>query len=333
MKAIVQDKYGSPNVLEIREIDKPSPKDNEVLIKVTTSTVTKYDCWSRSATAPPGFGLLMRLATGVRKPRQPILGTELAGEVEAIGKDVKRFAKGDQVVAYTGMSLGAYAEYVSLSDDGVIAKKPTRLSFPEATSVQGALTALYFLRKVDIQRGQKILVFGASGGVGMFLVQLGKYFGAEVTGVCSNQKMDMVKSLGADIVIDYKKESFTERGETYDIIFDTIGKSPFSESVNVLNDGGIYFFVTYGIPRMLRVALLNRRSSKKGMSGLLEERTEDLEFLLNLFDSGEIKVVVDKMFPMEKVVDAHRYVEDGKKKGSVVLTFNHGSNLRNARET
>ncbi|MFW9888415.1 MAG: NAD(P)-dependent alcohol dehydrogenase [Candidatus Thorarchaeota archaeon] len=323
MKAIVTTKYGPPEVLQILEIKKPTPKENEVLVKVHASTVTKYDCWSRSATAPPGFGLLMRLATGVRKPRQPILGTEFSGEVEAVGKDVTLFNIGDNVVGYTGMSMGAYSEYISMPEDAVLVRKPDNLTFEEATAVQGALTALYFLRKVNIQSGQKILIFGASGGVGNFAVQLAKHFGAEVHGVCSSSKVDWVKSLGADVVIDYTKEDFTKRGETYDIIFDTVGKSPFSGSVKSLKEEGIYLFVTYGIPRILRVLWLNRRSSKKGMSGLLEETPEDLEFLLELIDSGKIKSVIDKTYPMQKVVEAHRYVESGKKRGSVVITLDH----------
>lgn len=323
MKAIVSTKYGPPEVLQILEIKKPTPKENDVLIKVHATTVTKFDCWQRSATAPPGFGLLMRLATGVRGPKQPILGTELSGEIIEVGKDVTLFAVGDQIVAYTGMGLGAYSEYVSLPEDSVIAKKPASLTFAEATGVQGALTALYFLRKVNILKGQKILVFGASGGVGIYAVQLAKYFGASVTGVCSTSKMDFVRSMGADDVIDYTKENFADRGETYDVIFDTIGKSPFTDSVNSLKEEGIYLFVTYGLPRMLRVAWLNGRSSKRGMSGLLEEKTEDLEFLLNLMDSGEIKAVLDRKYPMEEIVEAHRYVDAGKKRGSVVITFNH----------
>jgi NADPH:quinone reductase-like Zn-dependent oxidoreductase len=323
MKAIVQEKYGPPEVLHIQEIEKPVPMENEVLVKVHATTVTKYDCWLRSATAPPGFGLLMRLATGARKPKQPILGTEFSGVLEAVGKDVSQFNIGDKVVGYTGMSLGAYSEYICMPEDAVLARKPDNLSFEEATSVQGALTALYFLRKVNIQSGQKILIFGASGGVGIFAVQLAKYFGAEVHGVCSSSKADWVKSMGADVVIDYMKEDFTKRGEAYDIIFDTIGKSPFSGSVKSLKEEGIYLFVTYGIPRILRVLWLNRRSSKKGMSGLLEETPEDLEFLLELIDSGKIKSVIDKTYPMQEVVEAHRYVESGKKKGSVVITLDH----------
>jgi NADPH:quinone reductase-like Zn-dependent oxidoreductase len=323
MKAIAYERYGPPEVLQLKDVEKPTPKENEVLVRVRATTVTKYDCWLRSATAPPGFGLLMRLATGIRRPKQPILGTEFSGEIEEVGKDVTQFSKGDNVVGYTGMSLGAYSEFVCLTEDAVLVKKPEGLSFVDATAVQGALTALYFLRKVNIKPGHKILIFGASGGVGIFAVQLAKYFGAEVTGVCSTSKLDWVKSMGADMVIDYTKEDFTKRGDTYDIVFDTVGKSPFSGSVASLKEEGIYLFVTYGLPRILRVLWLNRRSSKKGMSGLLEETAEDLEFLLELMDSGKVKSVIDKTYPMEDAVEAHRYVESGKKRGNVVITLDH----------
>ena len=321
MKAIVYEKYGPPEVLQLTEMDIPTPKDDEVLIRNHATTVTKYDCWMRSSTAPPGFGLLMRLAIGVRRPKQPILGTELAGEIEAAGKDVTLFKKGDQVVGYLGMSLGAYVEYICLPEDRVLAKIPANMTFEEATVVQGALTALYFLKMANIQKGQKILVFGASGGVGLFAVQLGKHFGAQVTGVCSATKLELVKSLGADSVIDYKKEDFTKRGETYDIILDTVGKSPFSGSVKSLKKEGKYVFTTYGLPRIFRVMWLNMTCTKKGMSGLLEETTENLTFILNLIDTGKLKTVIDRSYPFEQAAQAHRYVESGQKKGSVVITL------------
>jgi NADPH:quinone reductase-like Zn-dependent oxidoreductase len=320
MKAIVYAKYGPPEVLQLTEIEKPTPKDNEVLIRNHATTATKFDCWMRSSTAPLGFGLLMRMATGIRKPKQPILGTELAGEIEAVGKDVTLFSKGDRVVGYLGMSLGAYVEYICLPEDGVLAKKPANMTYEQATTVQGALTALYFLKMANIQKGQKILVFGASGGVGYFAVQLAKYFGAEVTGVCSTPKLEFVKSLGADSVIDYTREDFTKSGETYDIILDTVGKSPFSGSVRSLKKEGKYVFTTYGIPRIIRVMWLNLTSGKKGMSGLLEETTEDLTFLLKLIETGKLKTIIDRSYPLEQAVKAHRYVETWQKKGNVVIT-------------
>jgi NADPH:quinone reductase-like Zn-dependent oxidoreductase len=245
MKAIVYTKYGSPDVLELTEVEKPTPKPNEVLIRIYATTATKYDCWQRSSTAPTGFGLLSRITSGIRKPKQPILGLDISGEIETVGKDVKLFKKGDQIFGIT-MGLGAYAEYICLPEKGVLAIKPANMTYDQAAAVpQGALTALYFLRKGKIQSGQKILVFGASGGVGLFAVQLSKYFGAEVTGVCSTQKIELVKSIGADKVIDYTKEDFTKHGETYDIIFDTVGKSPFSGSKRSLKKEGIYLYFYY----------------------------------------------------------------------------------------
>ncbi|MHA1958737.1 MAG: NAD(P)-dependent alcohol dehydrogenase [Candidatus Thorarchaeota archaeon] len=324
MKAIVVTKYGPPEVLQLREVEKPTPKANEVLIKIHATTVTKYDSWMRSSTAPPGFGLLMRLATGIRRPKQPILGTELAGEIEEVGNDVKLFRQGDQVIGYTGMSMGAYVEYICLPEDGVMAMKPASMTFEEAAAFpQGALTALYFLRMAKIQRGEKILVFGASGGVGNYTVQLARYFGADITGVCSTSKMDMVKSLGADRVIDYTKEDFTKRDEIYDIVFDTVGKSPFSGSAKSLKEEGIYLFVTSGLPRMLRSQWLKLTSSKIPMSGLLEETTEDLTFLRDLVEAGTLKAVIDRRYPFEQAAEAHAYADSGRKKGSVVITLDH----------
>jgi len=268
----------------------------------------------------------MRIASGIRKPKKPILGTELAGKIEAVGKDVTLFRKGDQVFGYLGMSMGAYVEYICLPEDGVLAIKPVNMTYEQAAAVQqGALTALFFLRKANIQSGQKILVFGASGGVGLFAVQLAKYFGAEVTGVCSTTKLELVKSMGADKVIDYTKEDFTKRGETYDIIFDTVGKSPFSGSKRSLKKEGIYLFTTYGLPRFFRILWLNLTSSKKAISGLLEETTEDLIFLRELIEAGKLKVVIDRRYPLEQAAEAHRYVETGQKKGNVVITVEHNN--------
>ena len=327
MKAIVYEKYGPHEVLHLKEVDKPTPKDNEVLIRIYATTVTKYDCWMRSCTAPPGFGLLMRIASGIRKPKKPILGTELAGEIEAVGKDVKLFRKGNPVFGYTGMSLGAYAEYICLPEDGALAIKPANMTYEEAAAVQqGALTALFFLRKGNIQSGQKVLIFGASGGVGSAAVQIANHFGAEVTGVCSTRKLELVKSLGADKVIDYNQEDFTKSGETYDIIFDTVGKSPFSGSTRSLKNEGIYLFTTYGLVRLFRIIWLNLTNSKKAISGLLKERAEDLIFLRELIEAGKLKVVIDRRYPLEQAVEAHRYVETGHKKGHVVLTVEHNNN-------
>ena len=321
MKVITYSKYGGPEVLELKETEKPIPKDNEVLVKIHATTVTKYDCWMRSSTAPPGFGFLMRIASGFRTPKQPILGTDLAGEIKAVGKDVTLFKKGDQVFGFTA-SLGAYVEYLCLPEDGSLALKPANTNYEQAAAVpQGALTALYFLRKANIQSGQKILIFGASGGIGLYAVQLAKYFGAEVTGVCSTTKLELVKLMGADKVIDYKEEDFTKRGEFYDIIFDTVGKSPFSGSKRSLKKEGIYLFATFGLIRIFRALWLNLTSSKKTMSGLLEATSEDLIFLRLLIETRKLKVVVDRSYPMEQAVEAHRYAETGQKKGHIVITI------------
>jgi len=320
MKAIVFEKYGPPDVLQLKEVEKPTPKVNEVLIRVHATTATKYDCWARSSTAPTGFGLLSRIASGIRKPKQPILGTELAGEIEAVGKDVTLFKKGDQVFAFL-MNLGAYAEYVCTHEDGLVALKPTNMTYEEAAAVpQGALTALYFLRKGNIQNGQKVLIFGASGGVGTAAVQLAKYFGAEVTGVCSTAKCELVKSLGADKVIDYTKEDFTKNGQTYDLIFDTVGKTSVSRSIKSLKENGFYILATFGLPMLVQVYWLLRKSSKKAIIGVLEETTEDLIFLKELIEAGKIRSVIDRRYPLEQTAEAHRYVESGQKKGQVVIT-------------
>ncbi len=322
MKAIIYEKYGPPEVLELKEVEKPTPKDNEVLIKVYATTVTLYDCNCRSCTAPTGFRLIQRIAYGIRKPKKPILGTELAGEIVSAGKNVKLFRKDDQVFGYLGMSLGAYVEYICLPEDGVVAIKPTNMSYEEAAAVQqGALTALFFLRQTNIQSGQKVLIFGASGGVGLFAVQLAKHFGAEVTGVCSTTKLELVKSLGADKVIDYTKEDFTKNGETYDIIFDTVGKSSVSRSKKSLKKKGFYLFTTFGLPKLFQILWLKMTSSKKVIIGLLEERTEGLIFLKELIETGKIKSVIDRSYPFEQTTEAHKYVETGQKKGQVVITL------------
>ncbi len=324
MKAIVYSKYGPPEVLQLKEVEKPVPKVNEVLIRIYATTVTKYDCWTRSCTAPPGFRLLTRMASGIRKPKKPIIGMELAGEIDAVGNAVKLFKKGDQVFGISLMNMGAYAEYICLPEDGVVTIKPTNMTYEESTAIPyGALTALHFLRKVNIQSGQKILVFGASGGIGLYVVQLAKYFGAEVTGICSTAKLELVKSLGADKVIDYTKEDFTKRDEIYDIIFDTIGKSPFSGSKKSLKKDGIYLFTTFGLPRLLRMFWLKLTSKKKVVFDVIDPKSEDLIYIKELIEAGKLKSVIDKRYPLEQIARAHRYVETGHKKGQVVITIDH----------
>ncbi|MFC1711873.1 NAD(P)-dependent alcohol dehydrogenase [Patescibacteria group bacterium] len=319
MKAIVYEKYGPPEVLQLKEVEKPGLKENEVLVKVHAATVTKYDCWMRSCTAPPGFNLLMRIASGI-KPKKSILGTELAGEIEAVGGKVTRFKKGDQVFGYLGMNLGAYAQYVCLPEIAV-ADKPANVSYEEAASVlQGALTALFFLRKADIQPGQKVLIFGASGGVGSFAVQLAKHhFKTEVTGICSTAKMAFVRSLGGDTVIDYTKEDFTRNGQIYDVVFDTVGKTSVSRTKRSLKENGSYLLTTFGLFKLLQLLWLSKTSSLNLNFGTLTETTEDLIFVKDLVEAGTIKPTIDKCFPFKMAAEAHHYVESGRKKGSVVI--------------
>jgi NADPH:quinone reductase-like Zn-dependent oxidoreductase len=321
MKAVVYEKYGSPDVLEIKELAKPTPKDNEILVKVYATTVTVADVRSRSFTVPPSFWLPARIALGFRKPKKAVLGMELAGEIEAVGKDVARFKKGDQVFAATLINFGAYAEYKCLPENAAVSVKPNNITFEEAAALPiGARTALHYLRKANIQPGQKVLVYGASGSVGTYAVQLAKYFGAEVTGVCSTANVELVKSLGADKVIDYTVEDFSDEGETYDIIFEAVDKSSFSACMRVLKEDGIYLNVTVPIPG-LRMLWAKMTSSKKLMLGENPpEKAEDLSFLKKLIEAGEIKPVIDRCYPLEQIVNAHRYVDKGHKKGNVAIT-------------
>ena len=315
MKAVICTKYGSPDVLQLAEVKKPVPKDNEVLIRIYTTTVTTGDVEIRKFKMPMWLWLPARIGFGLRGPRRKILGQELAGEIEAVGKDVKSFREGDQVFARTGFSLGAYAEYICLSEEGVIAIKPANMTYEEASAIpMGGLEALHFLRLGNIQSGQKVLINGASGSIGTVAVQLAKYFGAEVTGVCSTRNLDMVRSIGADHVIDYTEEDFTKNGETYDVIFDVVGKSPFSSSLKSLNKNGRYLLANPGLSQMIRGRLVSMRSIKKVITGTASENAEDLLFLKELIEAGKIKSVIDRCYPLEKIAEAHRYVDKGHKK-------------------
>jgi len=324
MKAVVCTKYGPPEVLQIEEIEKPSPKDNEVLVKVYATTVTAADYRVRSFDVPASFWLPARLMVGLRKPRKSILGMELSGEVVSVGKDVKLFKKGDKVFAATLQSFGSYAEYKCLAEDGPIALKPTNTTYEEAAAIPiGARTALHYLKKIgNIKPEQKVLIYGASGSVGTYTVQLAKYFGAEVTGVCSTDNLELVKSLGADKVIDYTTDDFTEHFETYDVIFITIDKCPFIACKKALNKNGTYLNIGRPIPSF-QMIWTSLTSSKKIVVGKnAPETAEALIILKKIIEEEQLKPVVDRNYLLDQMVEAHRYADNGHKKGNVVITVN-----------
>ena len=318
MKAIVYTKYGAPEVLQLTEVEKPLPKENEVLIKMFATTVTSGDCRMRRADP-----FLVRLIGGFFKPKKTILGVDMAGEIDEVGSAVTKFKKGDQVFGSSYPNFGCYAEYNCVPENSVLAIKPTNISYEEAAAIFfGAHTALHFLRKGNIKSGQKVLIYGASGSIGTYAIQLAKYFGAEVTGVCSTSNLEMVRSLGADNVIDYTKEDFTKNGEIYDIIFDTIGKSPFSDAIRSLDEKGYFLRAVHMSMKPILLGLWTTiTSSKKIIAGVAEEKVEDLIFLKKLIEEGKLKPVIDRTYRLEQAAEAHRYVDKGHKKGNVVLTL------------
>ncbi len=329
MKAIVWTKYGPPDVLELREVEKPSPKEDEVLIKIHATTVTAGDCELRSLKLPIYISLPMRIWIGFRKPKgTTIPGTELAGEIEAVGKDVKQFKEGDQVFGSAGMGFGANAEYICLPEEpgemeGGVAIKPANMTYEEAAAVPfGGRDALHFLRKGNVQNGQKILINGAGGSIGTFAIQLAKHFGAEVTAVDSTAKLEMLRSIGADKVIDYTKEDFTKNGEIYDVIFDVVGTISFSGSDRSITQNGTYLLANPA-KQMVRALWTRMTSSKKVITETSSGTIADLIFLRGLIEEGKIRSVIDRTYPLERIVEAHRYVETGQKTGNVVITVEH----------
>lgn len=322
MKAIVYTHYGPPNVVSVAEVPKPSPGEHEVLIRIHATTVTTGDWRARSLHLSAGFGLFGRLFFGVFGPRKPILGTELSGEVEAIGGAVTRFEVGDQVFAFTGADYGCHAEYRTMAEDGLIARKPKNWSFEEAATLSfGGMNALGFLRdKAGIERGDHVLIVGASGGVGTAAVQIAKHFGAEVTGVCSTANLELVRSIGADKVIDYTREDFADGRATYDIIVDTTATASLARSESALKQGGRLVAVQGSFAQALGMDRPSKASGKKVIAGIATMKVADMQLLALLAEAGELKPVIDRSYPLEKAADAHAYVDTGRKRGSVVLS-------------
>lgn len=322
MKAVFYTRYGAPDVLEIRDVPAPRPKDDEVLIRVRASTVSSADARIRALNIPRGFGAISRLVFGVTRPRQPILGSELAGVVEAAGAAVTSFAPGDEVFGSTGAALGAHAEQVCMRASAALAPKPRNLTCEEAAPLSfGGTAALEYLRRTRVAPGEAVLINGASGAVGSAAVQLAKHLGAVVTGVCSAGNAELVRSLGADHVIDYAREDFAHGGARYDVILDVAGTAPFRRARRALKDGGRLGLVLADLPAMLHGAWASLTSGKKVSSGPAIERAEDLRLLAGLAEAGVYRPVIDRRVPFEQIADAHRWVDSGRKRGSVVITF------------
>jgi NADPH:quinone reductase-like Zn-dependent oxidoreductase len=322
MKAAVYERYGGPEVVELRDIAKPVPKPNEVMIRVHATTVSSGDWRARSLEMPPGFGLLGRLVFGVSRPRQPVLGTELSGVVEKVGSEVTAFAVGDEVIAFPGGAMGCHAEYRCLPQDGAIARKPEGLSFADAAALSfGGMTALDFLRRGGVTGGETALVNGASGAVGVAFVQLLKNAGSHVTAVCSGANAERMLALGADVVIDYTKEDFVERGASYDIIVDTAGTAPYARVKNILRERGRLLVVMGSFGDLIMAPFATRGTTKKIIAGPAAERPEDMRTLVGLAAVGKFRPLIDEVYPLERIVEAHRRVDSGRKRGSVVITM------------
>jgi NADPH:quinone reductase-like Zn-dependent oxidoreductase len=322
MKVAAYERYGPPDVVRLIEVEKPTPKDGEVLIRVRATTVSSGDWRVRSLDVPAGFKLLSRLFLGYSKPRQPILGTELAGTIEAVGAGVKKSKAGDDVFAFSGARMGCHAEYKCMPEDGRVVPKPKNLSYDEAAALSfGGTTALSFFRRAKLQRGETVLVNGASGAVGVALVQLARHFGAEVTAVCSGANSELVRSLGAARVIDYTQEDFTSNGETYDVIADTAGTAPFSRCQGSLKKGGRLLLILAGLGETLRAPWISLWGDKRVIAGPATEDADDLRLLAELSSADTFKPIIDRRYPFDQIVEAHRYVDTGRKRGSVVVTL------------
>jgi NADPH:quinone reductase-like Zn-dependent oxidoreductase len=320
VKAIVCPKYGPPDVLELREVDKPTPKDDEVLVRVHAASIAMGDCELRGLEVPFEWKLLLRIGFGITAPRRKILGQELAGEIESTGKDVTRFKKGDQVFALTGLHLGAYAEYDCLKESAIIAAKPANMSYEEAAVVPaGGLHAINFLRRANIEPGQEVLVRGAGGSIGTVAVQLAKSYGAVVTGVDRTSKLDMIRSIGADHVVDYTKEDFTKNGKTYDVVFDAIGRSSFSSLMRSVKDGGYLLLGNPGLSQLFR-GIRRSKTGRKVLRWTGAYPVQDLVVLRELIEAGKLRSVIDRRYLLEQTAEAHRYVDTGEKQGNVVIS-------------
>ena len=322
MKAIVHTEYGSPEVLHLQEVPKPIPKDNEVLIKIHATTVNRNDCGFRK----PEYPFIIRPINGLFKPKRKILGTELAGEIESIGKNVKTFKPGDKVFGLSAWKFGAHAEYISVPEDGSISLMPSNISYNEAAAIcDGAYLALNNLRKINFKKIKSILINGASGSIGSSAVQLAKYYGTSITGLCNTKNLELIKSLGADFVIDYTKEDFTKNGQHYDVVFDAVGKSSFFKCKKILTPGGTYFSTELGyLSQNIFLALFTRLfNGKKVLFPIPKDRKEDIDFFKELIEAGKYRAVVDRVYPMNQIVEATKYVETGMKTGSVVITIDH----------
>lgn len=321
MKAILWTKYGQPDLLQMGDVEKPTPKDDEVLIKIHAATAMPGDCELRRFDMHVLFWLPLRIYMGILKPKRPILGMDLAGEIEEVGKDVKLFKKGDQIFCVTGIRFGAYAEYKCQRSTYLMAIKPVNMTFEEAATVPtGGVNALHYIRKGNIQPGQKVLINGAAGCFGTYAVQIAKLFGAEVTGVDSTNKLDLLRSIGADHVIDYTQEDYTKNGEKYDVIFDVVGRGSISRAMKSLKPKGRYILATPWVLAVIQGLWSSMFSSKKFIIEFANENTEDLVYLKELIEDGKLKSIIDRTYPLEQMAEAHRYVESGNKTGHVAIT-------------